>query len=133
MIRRFEKEDHALLLQLLRDEGEEWQEYYGAAGQERFLHALLCGVAYVIFEGGILCGYIRCREDDGFGVYVYDLLVAKSHRGRQLGKQLLERVYHDYPDQNVYVMSDVDPYYQKLGYAKIGSVFQVKGTSKNSF
>ena len=67
----------------------------------------------------------RCREDEGFGLYVYDLLVRRSHRGRRLGRTLLEHVSAEFPDQPVYVMSDVDPYYEKLGYRREGSVFVV--------
>jgi hypothetical protein len=46
------------------------------------------------------------------GVYIFDLLVKKSYRGQQ--------------NQPVYVMSDVDPYYEKLGYRREGSIFEVK-------
>lgn len=74
----------------------------------------------------LVCGYARCREDDGFGVYVYDLLVRKAYRGREIGKSLMERVCQDFPDQPVYVMSDVDSYYEKLGYRREGSIFEVK-------
>ena len=38
----------------------------------------------------------------------------------------MERVCQDFPDQPVYVMRDVDPYYEKLGYHKAGSIFEVK-------
>lgn len=51
---------------------------------------------------------MRCREDDGFGVYIYDLFVRKSYRGREIGKSLMERLCQDFPEQPVYVMSDVD-------------------------
>jgi predicted N-acetyltransferase YhbS len=58
--------------------------------------------------------------------YVYDLLVRKSYRGNQIGKNLMERMCQGFPNQPVYVMSDVDPYYEKLGYRKEGSIFEVK-------
>jgi hypothetical protein len=73
-----------------------------------------------------VCGYVRCREDDGFGVYIYDLLVRKTHRGKQIGKTLMEWVFKDFPNQTIYVMSDVDPYYEKLGYRREGSIFKIK-------
>ena len=38
----------------------------------------------------------------------------------------MERVCPDFLDQPVYVMRDVDPYYEKLGYHKAGSIFEVK-------
>lgn len=54
--------------------------------------ALDHSVNYLLFSGDELCGYIRCRDDDGFGVYVYDLLVDKTHRGKEFGRLLMEQV-----------------------------------------
>ncbi len=48
-----------------------------------------------------------------------------EYRGRSLGRRLMERIYDDYPNQIVYVMSDVDEYYKKKGYRREGSVFEV--------
>lgn len=124
-IRRYHKTDESLLFDLLMDEGEEWKGYHGPDARNQYIKALESSVTYVACEENLICGYTRCREDDGFGVYVYDLLVRKTHRGKQLGKSLMERVYKDYPHQAIYVMSDVDAYYEKLGYEKEGSIFQV--------
>jgi hypothetical protein len=38
----------------------------------------------------------------------------------------MECIVKDHPERTVYVMSDVDPYYQKLGYPREGSVFEIK-------
>jgi len=38
----------------------------------------------------------------------------------------MECISKDYPDQNVYVMSDVDEYYEKQGFRREGSIFEVK-------
>ena len=54
------------------------------------------------------------------------LFVRKTHRGKQIGKTLMEQVFKDFPNQPIYVMSDVDPYYEKLGYRREGSIFGVK-------
>lgn len=125
-IRKYSKADEALLFDLLVDEGDEWADYHGAAGRDRYVKALESSITYIACDGAVVCGYARCREDDGFGVYVYDLLVGKTHRGRQIGKRLLEQVRRDYPNQPVYVMSDVDTYYEKLGYRREGSIFEVR-------
>jgi hypothetical protein len=37
----------------------------------------------------------------------------------------MEQVCKEYPEQTVYVMSDVDPYYEKQGYQKEGTIFIV--------
>ena len=126
LIRKYSKVDEAPLFEMIAEEGGEWSEYCGAKGYDRYAKALETSLTYVVYEGDRLCGYVRCREDDGFGVYVYDLLVRKSQRGKQLGRLLMQRVGEDFADQAVYVMSDVDPYYEKLGYGRVGSIFEVK-------
>ena len=125
-IRRYSKEYEASLFDMLVDEGDDWKDYHGPAGRSNYIKALESSITYIACEGNLVCGYVRCREDDSFGVYVYDLLVRKEYRGKQIGKSLMERVCQDFPDQPVYVMSDVDPYYEKLGYRREGSIFEVQ-------
>jgi hypothetical protein len=38
---------------------------------------------------------------------------------------LVAQAAADYAQQPVYVMSDVDPYYEKQGYQRVGSIFEV--------
>lgn len=125
-IKEYSKADETLLFELLIDEGDEWSDYHGEAGRDKYMAALESSITYIACDETLVCGYARCREDDGFGVYVYDLLVRKAYRGREIGKSLMERVCQDFPDQPVYVMSDVDSYYEKLGYRREGSIFEVK-------
>ena len=108
-IKRYSKADEAMLFKLLVDEGEDWRSYHDSACRSKYIRALNNSITYVACDDSMVCGYTRCREDDGFGIYVYDLLVRKSHRGRQIGKSLLKQVSQDFPGQPVYVMSDVDP------------------------
>lgn len=128
VIRRYEPADEAAFFAMLEAEGDDWREYFGPAGRASYARAMRTSVAYLLLVDGELCGYARCREDDGFGVYVYDLLVLRPHRGRHLGRALMERVCTDFPGQTVYVMSDVDLYYAKLGYRREGSIFVVSPT-----
>ena len=125
-IRQYIKADESLLFDLLIDEGDEWRDYHGVVDRDKYIKALESSITYIAWDETLVCGYARCREDDGFGVYVYDLLARKTHRGREIGKSLMERVCQDFPNQPVYVMSDVDPYYEKLGYRREGSIFEVK-------
>ncbi len=124
-IQRYRKADQARLFDLIIEEGEEWIDYHGEQGRDKYTRALEASIVYVAYDGDVLCGYARCREDAGFGLYVYDLLVKRSYRGRQLGKKLVTQAAADYAGQPVYVMSDVDPYYEKQGYQRVGSIFEV--------
>jgi len=80
---------------------------------------------FVAYDKDELVGFIRVKDDDGFGVYIYDLLVAPKRRGQNLGRALMEKVCSEFPGAAVYVMSDVDEYYRKQGYQRIGSIFEV--------
>ena len=126
LIKRYSKTDESHLFDMLKEEGDGWSDYHGEAGYSKYVNALESSITYVVYDNYILCGYARCRGDEGFGVYVYDLLVRKSCRGKQFGRMLMEQVCKDFSDQPVYVMSDVDPYYEKLGYRREGSIFEVK-------
>ena len=88
-IKRYSKADEAMLFKLLVDEGEDWRSYHDSASRSKYIRALNNSITYVAYDDSMVCGYTRCREDDGFGIYVYDLLVRKSHRGRQIGKSLV--------------------------------------------
>lgn len=98
----------------------EWSEYIQQRNQYRL--AIESSTVYLLMEDALCIGFIRGRDDSGFGFYVYDLLVRKTHRGHGYGKILIDHLRSMY--QPVYVMSDVDPYYEKIGMTKIGSIFE---------
>ena len=126
-IERYRSEDEGRLFALIEREGEEWIDYWGDKGKPKYQKALTNSIVYLLFENETLCGYVRCRDDDGFGVYVYDLLVEKKHRGNEYGRLLMEKVCQDFPGDTVYVMGDVYPYYEeKLGYDIEGKIYIVK-------
>ncbi len=85
-----------------------------------YREALDVSITYVAVWDGEVCGYCRSIDDNGFYVYVCDLLVAGRFRGQDIGQSLLERLRCDHPAQLVYVMSDADGYYEKLGYHREG-------------
>lgn len=124
-INSYSKDEEALLFDLLLDEGEEWSDYHSLEGRDKYIKAIESSIVYIAIEDEMICGYIRCRDDDGFGIYIYDLLVRESYRGREIGKLLMERLCIDFPSQLIYVMSDIDLYYEKLGFQREGSIFRV--------
>ena len=113
------------LFNLIKSEGEDWSDYTSELGRNNYIRAIDTSIVYVIYESNEIIAYIRCKEDNGFGIYVYDLLVRQDKRGNKLGQLLIEKVKNDYPEQSIYIMSDVDEYYIKCGYKKIGSIFEV--------
>jgi len=116
--------DYENLMRLIQSEGEEWNDYLNP----EYKKALDNSITYVALIGEELCGYSRSLGDSGLFVWVIDLLVNKDWRGHSIGKKLMECILYDYPNTDVFVMSDVDQYYEKLGYEKEGSIFKVKRT-----
>lgn len=131
-IRRYDpSEDMEKLFELMRVEGEEWSSYWDEQGREPFAHALDYSITLVAYEEDVLCGFCRTMEDAGLDLYIMDLLVHPSHRGWQIGRKLMETLKSIYPGKEIYVLSDVDAYYEKQGYARIGSVFTVRGENSD--
>jgi len=125
-IRKYDKaKDEDKLMKLIENEGKEWACYWAVEFSEKYRAALEKSITYVAYEGDVLCGYSRSMDDCGFYIYVCDLLVRPDYRGQNLGRRLMECIYNDYPDQTVFVMSDVDEYYNKIGYRREGSIFEV--------
>lgn len=124
LIRKYNKlTDEVQLMQMIREE-DGW-DYADESMADKYRKALDSSVTYVVFQGGVLCGYSRSLDDCGFYIYVCDLLVRPDFRGKDIGRKLMECLYQDYPNQVVYVMSDVDDYYEKVDYKRIGSIFEV--------
>lgn len=111
-------------------EGKDWECYWGDQSVDQYNHALANSITYVAIENDVLCGYSRSIDDFGLAIHVCDLLVMKEYRGKQISKKLMECICFDYPKETVYVMSDVDEYYKKLGYEIVGSIFEVRSTKK---
>ncbi|PKM63563.1 MAG: GNAT family N-acetyltransferase [Firmicutes bacterium HGW-Firmicutes-20] len=120
----FEYDDQ--VMDLIKDEGEEWLCYWADENQTKYRHALRNSITYIALEEEEVCGFIRALDDMGFYIYICDLFVTRKHRGKHIGKQLMDRLVEDFSEQVIYVMSDVDEYYQKLGYPIVGSVLEVQ-------
>lgn len=126
IVKRYSRErDEINLMDLIKGEGDEWSCYWEEEYSEKYRSALYNSITYVAYCNGELCGFSRSLDDNGFYIYVCDLLVSPKYRGRGIGKRLMECIYEDYPKYTVYVMSDVDDYYKKQSYKKEGSIFEV--------
>lgn len=125
LIRKYEKDDEEQLFNLMKKEGEEWKDYWCESGKGEYIETIeKSTLTLVLIEDDLICGFIRCIGY--FTIYVDDLLVDKQYRGKNYGKYLLESVIDEFPNKEIYVMSDVDGYYESLGYEKAGSIFLVQ-------
>jgi len=122
-ILKYQKEHELELISLLGKEPD-WSSFLNDDVIDTFKKALLESETFLCESKGTICGYLRALVD-GFGIYISELYVAPQYRGSSLGSMLLAKVKQEYPNQDVYVLSDEDVYYEKLGYRRVGSVFQL--------
>ncbi len=120
---RYDKTYEAELTALL-DKDPEWNSFTSKGKMDVFRSALLSSQTYICKGQGKVCGYLRALVD-GFGIYVSELYVAPDFRNNGYGRALLRELKQDHPDQVVYVLSDEDLYYEKLGCKRVGSVFEL--------
>ncbi len=113
------------IISLMKAEGEEWSCYCSKENAEKYKLALAGSITYVAIEHNIIIGFSRSFKDFDFYMYISDLLVHKEFRGRDIGKELIGKVCDDFPNNTIFVMSDVDEYYKKLGFRYEGSIFEV--------
>ncbi len=123
-ILKYRPEHEQALLSALRNDPD-WDMFTNDDAIDSYKSSLRRSVTYVCLENGEFCGYLRALLDDGFAVYVSELYVLPKCRNRKVGQSLLEQVKLDFSDLTVYALSDEDAYYEKIGFKKIGSVFEL--------
>ncbi|MBD81287.1 MAG: GNAT family N-acetyltransferase [Crocinitomicaceae bacterium] len=122
-IRKYDPlKDNNGLLEIIKSEGEEWKDYLNP----KYRKVLEGSITYVAQIEEQICGYSRSINDSGLYIWIIDLLAHKKYRGHTIGKKLLECLIAAFPGQDVFVMSDVDEYYKKLGYKNEGTIFKVE-------
>jgi len=128
-LRQYQKSDAAKLYGLLvRDS--DWTLYTQNGSWNEYVKVLDDSKSLLLVEKDEVIGFIRYRLDGPFGVYIYDLLVDKKHRGHSYGKRLIDAVCLAHPHDDIYVMSDNNVYYQKIGLSTEGIVFRVQSADK---
>lgn len=115
---------HEEKLLLLLSIEPDWNSFTDDNSIEKFKQALLNSETYIAVANGEICDYIRALVDS-FGVYISELYVFPSQRNQGCGRSLLMELKEKHSDQNVYVLSDEDCYYEKLGFNRMGLIFHL--------
>lgn len=102
-----------------------WDLFTNTETIDKYRQSLLDSITYVCFDGDTFFGYLRALLDDCFALYISELFVIPEMRNKKIGRSLISRLRSDYDNLTVYALSDEDAYYEKLGYRKVGSVFEV--------
>lgn len=103
----------------------DWDMFINDGAIGLYKKSLKESITYVSYSNSEFCGFVRAFLDEGFAIYISELYVIPKWRNQKIGLSLLERVKIDFPSLTVYALSDEDAYYDKLGYKKIGSVFEL--------
>jgi ribosomal protein S18 acetylase RimI-like enzyme len=102
-----------------------WDIFANDDAIDNYRKSLIESITYVCYHNGDFCGYLRALLDDGFAIYISELYVVPEWRNRMIGRSLVAQVKVDFVRLTVYALSDEDAYYEKLGYKRIGSVFEI--------
>lgn len=131
VISRYRPDDEkAVISAITRDP--EWEIFTGKDAIDNYRKSLEASVTYVCYDQGEFCGYLRAIQDDAFALYISELYVVPQKRSRGIGSSLLAQVGRDFHGVRVYVLSDEDAFYEKAGYKRVGSVFQIDSAADNA-
>ena len=123
-ITKYKPEDEEAVLSAIKDDPD-WDMFTSEDAIDTYMQSLKNSVTYVCHYNSEFCGYVRALLDEGLAIYISELYVIPKWRNRKIGRSLLERVKIDFSNMTVYALSDEDAYYEKTGYKKIGSVFEL--------
>ncbi len=123
-IRRYELADEEAVISAIKEDPA-WDIFTDGSAIGNYRKSLSKSITYVCYDDDDFCGYLRALLDVGFAIYISELYVVPEWRRRMIGRALVAQVKKDYESLAVYALSDEDAYYEKLGYEKIGSVFEI--------
>ena len=107
------KEDHS------------WDIFTNERAIDHYKKSLGESITYVCYENGTFGRYLRALLDDGIAIYISELFVVPECRNRTIGRTLIAKVKMEFRHLVVYALSDEDAYYEKLGYRRMGSVYEI--------
>ena len=108
-----------------------WARGITRAQVEKSLEASLC---FGLFDGGAQVGFARAVTDRTTFAYLCDVYVLETHRGRGLGKRLIEAVvsHPDLADLRRFVLwtRDAHGLYERFGFARLENQAGLMGVVK---
>lgn len=121
---RYKRDHEDAVIAAIKDDPN-WDIFTSARAIDKYRKRLHESITYVCYEGETFAGYLRALHDDGFAIYISELFVVPEMRNRKIGRMLIAKVKMDFRHLTVYALSDEDTYYEKLGYRRVGSVFEI--------
>ena len=111
-IKPYQPEHESDLIQAISLDSD-WDEFTNKKKIDSYKAALQSNVTHVAYNRSAFCGFIRAIVDEGLAVYISELYVVPKWRKQKIGQLLVEHIVNDFPDIDVYILSDEDLYYEK--------------------
>ena len=78
----------------------------------------------VLEENQKILGFARYLTDEVMTTFLSEIIIDKSHRRKGLGQQLIEEIHKKYPLTRIELISEVDGFYQTVGFKPVGTGFR---------
>ena len=78
----------------------------------------------VVEENQKILGFARYLTDEVMTTFLAEIIIDKPHRGKGLGQQLIEEIHKKYPLTRIELISEVDGFYQIVGFKPVGTGFR---------
>ena len=78
----------------------------------------------VVEENQKILGFARYLTDEVMTTFLAEIIIDKPHRGKGLGQQLIEEIHKKYPLTRIELISEVDGFYQTIGFKPVGTGFR---------
>ena len=78
----------------------------------------------VVEENQKILGFARYLTDEVMTTFLAEIIIDKSYRGKGLGRQLIEEIHKKYPLTRIELISEVDGFYQTVGFKPVGTGFR---------
>lgn len=99
---------------------EEWPIY-----DEPLLRELIsCSKWVGAFDGNKLMGIARYLTDGCLTIFLCEIITDPAYRRRGVGQALIDEIFKLYPRLRMDVVSDVDPFYENLGFRLLGNGYR---------
>lgn len=79
-------------------------------------------------EEGIIRGFARYITDNVLTIYLCDIIVDPSFRGKHIGKTLIDEIFKENPGLRIDLASFEDGFYEKIQFRPIGNAYRSYGS-----
>ena len=78
----------------------------------------------VVEENQKILAFARYLTDEVMTTFLAEIIIDKSYRGKGLGQRLIEDIRKKYPLTRIELISEVDGFYQTVGFKPVGTGFR---------